>query len=139
MSKRLGKILRLYIGEDEGGQVVYTATDNERNSLLTTGAQTTQSANNARGYYNKITLKAWSISSNFILNETQLVSLIGAMETGDSIYLEFGEETTTGGTTYTRFYRGIALISSITFAGQGNNVVQMNVQFVGDGALTVIG
>lgn len=138
MSKKLGKIMRLWLGEDEGGEIIYTATDNERNSVLTVGAQTYRSANNARGHYNKISLKAWSISSNFIFTESLLISLAGAMETGDTIYLEFGEETASGGTTYTKFYRGEALISSITFAGQGNNVVQMNVQLAGTGAITVI-
>ena len=125
--KILGKLTGLYI--QDSGAVTYTQAQGERACILTVTTQTIAGAGNARGYRNQGTLRSWGISANLIMSVEMFGRLYACMK--DRTYLDvmFHDDVAH------KDYKGKALVARIVFAGQGNNVVQLNAVLIGSGAL----
>ena len=104
----------------------------ERSATLEVKVGTKRSASVPRGTKGNASLRSWSINGQFFFSKNAFATMFYAIKNGTSLlwyvytdYLGNGDETLD--------FSGRGIVTSLSFAGQGNTLVKLNITVKGTG------
>lgn len=125
-----GRILRLYTGTGSQ-EMVYTNIQEQKSAQLNVVQYSISGAGSDRGIKNYKTMLGWLVSGNIYLTDAMFRTFVLAIKDRTKLNIQFGD---TGGT----LYRGKVLVQSAIVSSKGNNLVVLNVNLQGTGALVMV-